>query len=313
MSKIYIAGHMGLIGSACLKYLNSAGEKNIITRTREQLDLTDRQSVDVFFQREQPTKVIFAAGVAGGIDINVRQPAYLMTKNLNMHLPAMDAARRYGCEHFIVFGSSCMYPKNVSQPMREVSLLSGKPEETSLSYALAKLSILQLALSYNIEDGVRRFIPVIPNSVFGPNDNFDASDGHVLAALISRFVDAKKQNLRDVELWGTGKPKREFVFSEDVASAVYHLLFKATNKPDGPINIGSSCEMSISHLANTIAQSVGYSGTISWNTDRPDGVQRKLLCSAKIASTGWKTSVSFKAALKKTIDWYVEHGVGHAQ
>ena len=152
MSKIYIAGHTGLIGSACLKHFNSSGEHTIITRTRDQLDLHDRHAVDLFFQRERPCKVIFAAGIAGGIEMNVRQPAYLMTENLNMHIPAMDAARRHGCEHFIVFGSSCMYPKNISQPMFEASLLSGKPEETSLPYALAKLSILQLALSCNVED-----------------------------------------------------------------------------------------------------------------------------------------------------------------
>ena len=313
MNKIYIAGHTGLIGSACLKYFDLSGENNIITRTRDQLNLTDGQAVDFFFQREQPTKVIFAAGIAGGIEMNIRQPAYLMTENLNMHLPAMEAARRYGCEHFIVFGSSCMYPKNVSQPMQEASLLSGKPEETSLAYALAKLSILQLALSYNMEDGVTRFIPVIPNSVFGPNDNFDIENGHVLAALIRRFVNAKQQNLRNVELWGTGKPKREFVFSDEVAAAIHHLLSKAPDKAEAPINIGSGDEVSISQLANKISDILRYSGSISWNTTKPDGAQQKLLSNTKISSTGWKPSISFEAALRTTIDWYLEHGVADAK
>jgi GDP-L-fucose synthase len=313
LSKIYIAGHTGLIGSACLRHFNSYGEHTIITRTRDQLDLHDSHAVDLFFQRERPSKVIFAAGVAGGIEMNVRQPAYLMTKNLNMHLPAMDAARRHGCEHFIVFGSSCMYPRNISQPMFEASLLSGKPEETSLPYALAKLSILQLALSCNVEDGVRRFIPVIPNSVFGPNDNFDTEKGHVLAALVRRFANAKQENLQNIELWGSGEPKREFVFSDEVAAALEHILFKAPDAVEGPINIGSGDEISISQLANKIAGLVGYSGTISWNTKKPDGAMQKLLSNTKISSTGWKTSISFDEALGKTIDWYLEHGVADAQ
>lgn len=302
---IFIAGHMGLIGSAFVRRLTALGFINLFIQSHESLDLENTQKTEEFFQKNQPEYVILAAGRVGGIVENQRFPASFMNANLSIQLNVLKAAHRHGVKKLILFASSCMYPRECPQPMPESALLSHYPEPTSLAYAVSKLAGMQMCLAYNQEYGEQRFIPVIPNSVYGPNDNFDPNAGHVLSSLIRRFNEAKQNKAPSVTLWGTGTPRREFIHADDIANACLFLLNYQHEDLALPINLGVGADLSISDLAKSVAGVVGYTGQIEWDTSKPDGAPRKLLDSARMNNLGLKPLVQFEDGLKATYDWYL--------
>lgn len=304
-ARIFVAGHRGLIGSAFMRYFEQAGYANVITRTRAELDLFDQQAVLDFFMRERPEYVIFAAGRVGGIVENKTYPGDFITQNLEMQLNVFKAAREYEINRLVFFGSSCMYPRECAQPMSEDQLLTGRPEPTSIAYAIAKLAGVQMSLSYNEQYGRHSFIPVIPNSVYGPNDNFDPASGHVLSALINRFHAAKQQGLDKVMLWGSGSPRREFLYSDDLVRACMLLLDSHLDELQMPLNIGPGDDVSIRELAETIATVIGYQGAIEWDTTKPDGTPRKLLDSSRMKALGWVPSTTLEDGIRRTYEWYL--------
>ncbi len=306
---VYVAGHRGLIGSAMVRRLQSAGYANLLLRDHAELELTDPVATGRFFDEHRPEYVVLAAGRVGGIVENQTYPADFINTNLAIQLNVLQAAHRSGVKKLILFGSSCMYPRECPQPMAEDVLLSGKPEPTSLAYAIAKLAGVQMCLAYNKQYGEQRFIPVIPNSAYGPNDNFDPKAGHVLSVLIRRFHEAKITGAKNITLWGSGNPRREFIHADDIADACLWLLGQEGSDLELPINIGVGRDYSIRELAEAIARVVGYSGKIEWDTGKPDGAPRKLLDSARIQSLGWKANVDFENGLRATYDWYLEHAV----
>lgn len=303
---IYVAGHTGLIGSAVLRNLQRAGYENLIVKPHVELDLSHAGSVDLFFKKNTPKYVILAAGRVGGIIENQNFPADFMNANLAIQLNVLKAAHDTDVNKLIFFASSCMYPRVCPQPMPEIALLSGNPEPSSLAYAISKLAGMQMCLAYNQQYGEQRFIPVIPNSAFGPNDNFDPKSGHVLSSLIRRFHEAVQNDVKLLTLWGSGNPRREFIHADDIASACISLLSEDTQSLKLPLNIGTGVDFSISELAEAIAKVVGYSGAIEWDANKPDGAPRKLLDSQRIRSFGWRPTVRFEEGLKSTYQWYVE-------
>jgi GDP-L-fucose synthase len=302
---IYVAGHAGLIGSAVVRRLERDGYRSLITRRRSEVDLRDVGQVSEFFEEVHPEYVILAAGRVGGIMENQTCPADFMDENMAIQLNVLMAARRAGVQRLILFGSSCMYPRECSQPMAEHALLSGKPEPTSLPYAISKLAGTYLCLAYNKQDHETRFIPVIPNSVYGPHDNFDPKSAHVLSALLARFHQAMVSGAESVVLWGSGLPRREFIHADDIADACVHLLNQDDLAVEFPINIGVGQDVSIRELAELIADVVGYRGELKWDLTKPDGAPRKLLDSARIQSLGWKPHVGLVEGVAETYRWYV--------
>ena len=303
----YVAGHRGLIGSAMLRRLERFGARRILTRTHAELELRDAAAVRAFFAEHRPEYVVLAAGRVGGIVENQTCPAEFIDDNLAIQLNVLRAAHAHGTRKLILFGSSCMYPRECPQPMSETALLGGEPEPTSLPYAISKLAGVHLCLAYNRQYGERRFLPVIPNSAYGPNDNFDPESGHVLSALIRRFHEAKVNGRDHVTLWGTGNPRREFIHADDIADACLHLLSLDADTLEWPLNIGVGKDYSIRELAGHIAEVVGYRGEILWDMDKPDGAPRKLLDAGRLAATGWRPSVVFDEGLRATYRWYLEH------
>jgi GDP-L-fucose synthase len=306
-TKIYVAGHNGLLGSAFIRYFNENKYSNLLTKTRDELELTSTDDVNSFFKKNKPEIVILAAGKVGGIIKNRDFPADFMRENLSIQQNVFNASQEYGVKKIIFFGSSCMYPKETSQPMKENQLFTGQLEPTSVAYATAKYAGVQSCQAFNRQNSLVSFISVIPNSVYGPNDNFDLDSAHVLSALIRRFVEANNSNVDKVVLWGTGSPKREFIFSDDVANACIQLLSMNLDLEDLPINIGVGSDISIKDLAIKIAKIVGYLGKIEWDTSKPDGSSRKLLDSSKIKSLGWNHKMDLDSGLKYTYKWYLEH------
>jgi len=304
---IYVAGHEGLIGSAIVRTLQSSDYNNLLLRTHQELELTNTLLVDQFFDKYKPKYIFLAAGKVGGIVENKTYPADFIRTNLNIQLNVMNAAQKNNINKLIFFGSSCMYPRECKQPMAEDILLSGQPEPTSIAYAIAKLAGLQMCLAYNKQFNEQRFIPVIPNSAYGPHDNFDPNSGHVLSALITRFHKAKSGGTKSVTLWGSGNPRREFIHTDDIAKASLWLMENDTKNIPLPINIGVDYDVSIKELALTIADIVGYEGVIEWDLSKPDGTPRKLLDSSRMRSLGWKPEIDFKDGLKETYNWYLKH------
>ena len=301
--RIYVAGHTGLIGSAMMQALAAAGYRNVVTAPHAALELTDGVAVEGFFTQMRPRAVVLAAGRVGGIMQNQAIPASFIDENLAIQLNVLRSAQRAGVERLVLFGSSCMYPRDCPQPMAETALLTGHPEPTSLSYAIAKLAGVQLCRAYNQQYGTVRFIPVIPNSVYGPNDDFNPATGHVLSALIARFHAAVQSGAEDVTLWGSGRPRREFVHSSDVAAAVVMLLQADHAPPDLPINVGSGIDYPISELAHAVAGVTGFRGRILWDHSKPDGAPRKLLDTARVRNLGWVPRVLLADGLRKTYAW----------
>ncbi len=306
-ASIYVAGHAGLIGSAVVRRLERDGYRPPITRRRGELDLRNAAQVSEFLEKACPEYVILAAGRVGGIMENQTFPADFMDENVAIQLNVLKASRKAGVRRLLLFGSSCMYPRECSQPMAEDTLLSGKPEPTSLPYAISKLVGTYLCLAYNKQDRETRFIPVIPNSVYGPHDNFDPQSAHVLSALMARFHQAKVSGAESVVLWGSGLPRREFIHADDIAAACVHLLRQDDLVVELPINIGVGQDVSIKELADSIARVVGYKGRVEWDRTKPDGAPRKLLDSTRVNSLGWKPQVGLAEGLAETYRWYVNH------
>ena len=306
-STIFVAGHRGLIGSAVVRRLRGQGFDNLLLRDRSALELTDAAAVEGFFAEFRPACVVLSAGRVGGIVENQAYPADFLNANLAIQLNVFKAAHRTGVRRLIYFGSSCMYPRECAQPMPEEFLMSGKPEPTSLAYAVSKLAGVQMCLAYNQQYGEKRFIPIIPNSAFGPNDNFDPRSGHVLAALIRRFHEAKSTEAESVVLWGSGTPRREFIHADDIADACLLLLSRDLSALELPVNVGVGNDHSIRELAEIIAGLVGYRGRIEWDAGKPDGAPRKLLDSSRILRFGWKPQVDFATGLRGTYEWYMNH------
>lgn len=307
-TRIYIAGHRGMIGSAFVRHFSDAGFNNLILREHQELELTDKLAVERFFYEHQPDVVVLAAGKVGGIIDNITYPADLITQNLAIQNNVIQSAHQHGAKRLLFFGSSCMYPRECPQPMAEDALLSGKPEPTSISYAVAKLAGIHMCLAYNRQYGEKRFIPVIPNSVYGPNDNFDPQSGHVLSALINRFHKAVRAGDPVTTLWGSGQPRREFLHADDLTRACQLLLDSNLSNVELPINIGSGSDLQICELAQLIAQAVGYQGDISWDTQRPDGAMRKLLDSSRLQALGWKALIDLETGLRQTYASFLESG-----
>ncbi len=300
-SKIYVSGHTGLIGSALVRKLRQDGYVNLLLRTRTELELTDQEAVRDFFERERPEFVFVASGKVGSILVNRMYPADFLYENLAIQDNVLMSAARTGTKKLIFFGSSCAYPKNAAQPMKEEYLWTGRPEETSLAYATAKIAGIELCEYLSAQYGVD-FLSVIPNTVYGPGDEFDPDKGHVLSALIRRFEEAQKQRLGEVVLWGTGKPLREFVYADDVADACLFLMQNPS--PWRMLNIASGAEISIRELAELVAGKVGFKGRISWDESKPDGAPRKLLAGERLQSLGWTAKIGLDEGIKTTYDWY---------
>lgn len=306
-SKIYVAGHTGLLGTALMKKLKEEGFTNIVTRLHNELDLTDKKAVDNFFRENEPEYVFLAAGKTGGIMANKTYPAEFLHVNIAIQDNVFEVAQRYEVKHLIFYGSSCIYPKHSPQPIKEEYFLSGKIEETSEAYAIAKTAGIIACRSYNNQFKTNRFIALLPNSMYGPNDNFDPENSHVLAAVIRRLHNAKVNGQDKIVLWGSGNPRREFIFSEDVADASIFAMLNTDRFQNTHYNIGSSVDYSIKELADIIASIVGYDGKILWDTDKPDGTPRKLLDSTRFLSLGWKPSVTSETGLRLTYQWYLKN------
>jgi len=298
---------MGLVGSAIVRKLRGSGYDDLILARHDELELTDNRAVERFFTECSPEFVVLAAGRVGGIVENKTYPADFINTNLAIQLNILRAAQRMGVRKLIFFASSCMYPRECPQPMAEAALLSGHPEPTSMAYAISKLAGLQMCMAYNQQYGSQRFIPVIPNSAFGPNDNFNPESGHVLSALIRNFHEAEESGAPSVTLWGSGEPRREFIHVDDIANATLFLLQADVSNLELPLNLGTGVDFSIRELAERIAEIVGYAGNIEWDRTKPDGAPRKLLDSTRIGDFGWQPGVDFDQGLRETYRWYVEN------
>lgn len=302
-SKVYIAGHSGLVGSALLRALKSSGYTNILTRTSEELDLTDQQAVAEFFQKEKPEFVFLSAAKVGGIVANSTYPADFIRINLQIQTNIIESSRVHGVEKLLFLGSSCIYPKMCPQPIKEEYLLTGALEPTNDAYAVAKIAGIKMCQAYHKQYGTN-FISVMPTNLYGINDNFDLENSHVLPALLRRFHEAKVGNSPSVTAWGTGSPKREFLYVDDLADA---CIFLMQNYSDSDIvNIGTGEDISIRELTELVASVVGYTGEIEWDTSRPDGTPRKLLDVSKLHNLGWKHTTSLREGVHNTYKWFLE-------
>lgn len=306
-AKIFVVGHNGLLGSALIKKLQSEGYINLITKSRSELDLTNHGAVDTFFKKERPEYVFLAAGLTGGIIANKTYPATFLHTNIAIQDNVFQVAVKYKVKHLIFYGSSCVYPKDCSQPIKEEYLQTGMIEETSEGYAIAKTAGIIACRVYNNQYNTNRFIALLPNSMYGPNDNFDLENSHVLSALIRRFHEAKVEGKESITLWGSGNPRREFIFCEDVADASIFAMKNAERLQNKHYNIGTGIDYSIKELAEIISRVVGYNGEIKWDETKPDGVPRKLLDSSGFLHLGWKPLVEIEDGLKVTYKWYLEN------
>lgn len=306
-ARIYLAGHRGLVGSAIMRKLKENGYKNLIYRTGNELDLTNQQSVNRFFAGEKPEYVFLAAAKVGGIHANNTYPAEFIYNNLAIQTHVIHASYQYGVKKLLFWGSSCIYPKFASQPLKEEYLLTGKLEPTNESYAIAKLAGIKMCEAYNRQYNTN-FISVMPTNLYGPNDNFDLENAHVLPALIRKFYEAKMKNKPEVEIWGTGKPKREFLYVDDLADACIFLINKYNYQDLGSIiNIGVGKDLTIKQLAEIIKDVINFSGKLNFNPTKPDGVSRKLLDVSKLHSLGWQARTLLKEGINKTYRWFVEN------
>jgi GDP-L-fucose synthase len=291
--KVYVAGHRGLAGSATVRRLTASGYRNIATRTHAELDLTDRAAVEGFFAKEQPRHVYLAAAKVGGILANNTYPADFIRENLLIQTNVIDAAYRHGAEKLMFLGSSCIYPKFAPQPMKEEHLLTGVLEPTNEAYAIAKIAGIKMCASYNRQHGTN-FIAVMPTNLYGPGDNYDLANSHVLPALIRKAHEAKAAGRRELVVWGSGSPRREFLYSDDLADACIFLMERCSAAEVGEfVNVGVGHDISIRELAETVAQVVGFKGELVWDKTKPDGTPRKLLDVSRLAALGWSPKTDF--------------------
>ena len=301
-SKIYVAGHRGLVGSAIVQRLEQEGYGNLLMRTHEELDLKDTRAVDEFFAEQRPDYVFLAAARVGGILANDTHPVEFLRDNLYIELNVIEAAHRHGAKKLLFLGSSCIYPKFAPQPIKEEHLLTGELEPTSEPYAIAKIAGIKLCQAYDREFATD-FISVMPTNLYGPGDNFDLETSHVLAAMIRKFHEAKEGGEPRVTVWGTGTPRREFLYVDDLADACVYLM----NNYSGSeiVNVGVGKDISIAELASLVRDVVGYEGEISYDTSRPDGTPRKLLDVSRLAELGWKAKVPLREGVERTYRWFV--------
>lgn len=300
-SKIYVAGHRGLVGSAIVRDLKSKGYENIIGRTHSELNLTNQSDVRRFFENEKPEYVFLAAAKVGGINANNTYPAEFIYDNLVMECNVIKAAHDYGVKKLLFLGSTCIYPKMAPQPIKEEYLLSGYLEPTNEAYAIAKIAGLEMCKFFKRQYG-DNFISCMPTNLYGPNDNFDLKNSHVLPAMIRKFHEAKVNNSDTVELWGTGKPLREFLYVDDMADACVFLM--ENYKGEEHVNIGTGEEIAIKELSEMIKEIVGFDGKIVFNPSMPDGTPRKLTSIEKLHSLGWKHKISLNEGIMKAYEWY---------
>ncbi len=310
LAKIFIAGHRGLVGSAMQRKLEEKGYRNLVVRSHAELDLTRQEAVEAFFDKERPEYVFLAAARVGGILANSTYKAEFIYDNIMIAANIVQASYQYGVKKLLNLGSSCIYPKYAPQPLKEDYLLSGKLEPTNEPYAIAKIAAIKLCRYYNEQYGTN-FISVMPTNLFGPNDNFDLETSHVLPALIRKFHDAKVEEKGQVVLWGTGTPRREFLYVDDLADACIHLMQNFDARDIGEfVNIGTGEDITIKELAELIASIVGFKGDIVWDRDKPDGTPQKLLDVSRINKMGWKAKTGLKQGIIQTYQWYKESQEG---
>lgn len=300
--RIYIAGHRGLVGSALVRNLKQRGFTNIITRSRSELNLMDQAGVMRFFEVERPAYVFVAAARVGGIYANNTYPAEFIHENLVPQANVIHASYKAGVKKLLFLGSSCIYPRQAPQPMKEEYLLDGKLEPTNEAYAVAKIAGIKMCQAYNKQYGTK-YISVMPTNLYGPNDNFDLMNAHVLPALIRKFIEAKDNGVEFVEIWGSGSPRREFLHVDDCADACVHLM--QTYEDSEIVNIGVGEDVSIKELAQLIKGVVGFEGDLRFDPSKPDGMPRKLLDVSKLAGLGWSARIPLKQGLQSTVEWYL--------
>jgi GDP-L-fucose synthase len=303
-SRLYVAGHSGLVGSAIVRRLRALKFDNLLLRTRHELELRDQAAVRAFFERERPEYVFLAAAKVGGIQANANHPAEFLGDNLLIQTHVIDAAWRCGVKKLLFLGSSCIYPKHAPQPMREDCLLTGPLEPTNEWYAIAKIAGLKMAAAYRRQYGFNA-ISAMPTNLYGPGDNFSLETSHVLPALIRKFHEAKIAGHGEVIVWGTGTPRREFLHVDDLADALVVLMQRYSD--EAPINVGCGSDVSIAELAALVGEVVGFSGKVTFDTSKPDGTPRKLLDVSKLGALGWAPKIGLKEGIAGTYRWYLEH------
>lgn len=303
-SRIYVAGHRGLVGSAILRRLQKDGFEKLLVCNREELDLTNSRAVGAFFEAERPEYVYLAAAKVGGILANATYPADFLRENLTVELNVLNAAYRYGVKKLLFLGSSCIYPKYAPQPMKEEYLLTGELEPTNESYAIAKIAGIKLCQAYRRQYGAD-FITAMPTNLYGPGDNFNLRNSHVLPALIRKFHEAKERGEPTVEVWGTGAPRREFLHVDDLSDACLFLMDNYSG--DSTVNVGVGEDLSIAELASLISEVVGYEGRIYYDDSKPDGTPRKLLDVSKLSRLGWRAKIPLRKGVEQTYRWFVNH------
>jgi len=302
--RVYVAGHRGLVGGALVRRLESEGFTNLVLRSREELDLTEQQAVRDFFEAEAPAYVFLAAAKVGGILANDKYPAEFIRDNLAIQSNVLDAAHRAGAQKLMFLGSSCIYPKFAPQPIHEDSLLTGPLEPTNDAYAIAKIAGVKMCQAYHRQFG-SRFISVMPTNLYGPGDNFDLSTSHVLPALIRKFHEAKAGGSPEVVVWGSGNPRREFLHVDDLAEASVFLM-RTYESPD-IINVGVGEDLTIRDLAELVADVVGFEGTLTFDTSKPDGTPRKLLDVSRLRDLGWTPRIGLREGVQDTYRWFLDH------
>jgi GDP-L-fucose synthase len=314
-SKIYVAGHRGMVGSAILRQLYTEGFNNLITRSHGELDLTDQRAANDFFATQRPDYVVLAAAKVGGIQANNTHPAEFIYINLMIQANVIHAAYKHGVDRLLFLGSSCIYPRLAEQPMREEALLTGGLEPTNEPYAIAKIAGIKLCESYNRQYGTH-YRSVMPTNLYGPGDNFDLGSSHVLPALIRKCHDAKHQGAASFEVWGTGTPRREFLHVDDLASACSFVMalddttYAASTKPMRfHLNVGTGKDVTIKELAELVREIVGFEGEIIFNPTKPDGAPRKLLNIDRIGALGWQPKIDFRSGLESTYQWFLDHSL----
>ena len=309
-AKIFVAGHRGLVGSAIVRRLQADGYGNLVVRTHAELDLTRQEEAEAFFATEKPDFVFLAAAKVGGIHANDTYPAEFIHVNLAIQNNVIDAAYRHGVKRLLFLGSSCIYPKFARQPIREDYLLTGALEPTNQAYALAKIAGIEMCRSYNRQYGTE-YLAVMPTNLYGPGDNYHPENSHVIPALIRRFHEAKQSNAAEVEIWGSGTPRREFLYSDDLADACVFMMERPmTPEFDALMNVGVGTDLTIRELATLIAEVVGFGGALAFNPARPDGTPQKLLDVSRVSSLGWHAKTSLRQGLENA---YADFQARHAQ